>query len=592
MIKMKTKRHITLLIALLLTGMPSLAQVAALEDLANDRGYLIRQNPADDDNQRILCATGNNTQVGTATSTTDTDLERWAIYTSDQTGYRYVYDLGAKKFLTNTTAGCSLSDAASPTHFIGTSQTGSWLLMNQNMLTGAQAENNQVIFSKSETLSTADITFSVTETTRTLTAEELAEIKAKVDAAEKGTRDALLAEIAQLLEKAKSTEALGHSDFAGHYDYADLQAAYASPDRYSNEELRELMSLTRASVYPKAGRYYRILNSTRPQAGVLTNVLTLTTEKQLGARSLDHCQPGIRHDEVLETLGLFQFVPSTAGNHAYLLYNPSAEMYAGASTSGNFIPLKGYKSDAAPYTLLDEDGLLFRFQNSLNPNLYLTANGESNLVSYNQLENPELWYFQEVKSVSLAIGSSGYATTCLPCAIELPEEVDAYVGVSQDNQTLHLKKVESYTGSKVLPAYLPVILKRQDGCTTSSFECPIVYESPSADIPNLLRGVTLRSQIEEGSYILYQGTDKALGFYLVDPSDRELNGNKAYLPKSALYPGQSFVISFDGQITGITPPEATTDKPEVLYDLSGKKVTRPQKGLYITNKGKKLMIHK
>ena len=574
---------------MLLLGFPAMAQIVALEDITNNKGYTIQRYPTSNDDQRFLYAAGNNTQVGTETATTNTDTERWAVYTSGQTGNRYVYNLSAKKFLTNTAAGCSLQDAASPTFFIETWKPGNWMLMNNNMLTGADEENSNVIFSKNETFATDNMTFLLNETTRTLTTEELTEIENKVNNVEKDIRNALLEEIKTLIDQARQIAALGKSDFAGNYDYADLQTAYNHPDDYSNEELKQLMNLTQASVYPQEGKYYRIINSSRPNDGEMTNVLTITAENNLGVRKIENCIPGIRNTDVLETLGLFQFF-NPAGSNSFVLYHPSAKIYAGASASGTFIPLKSNLADAAPYNLIYENNLLFRLQNSNNTGLYITANGESNCVSYDKIENPELWYFQEVKSIDITINNSGYATTCLPCAIELPEEIDAYVGVSQENHTLHMKKVENYTGNKILPAYLPVILKRRDDCTETSFECPIVYDTPQTEIPNLLKGTTLRSLIEEGSYILYQGTDKTLGFYLVDPNDREVNSNKAYLPGSPLYPSQSFVFSFDDQITAISALETNVDEKESLYDLNGKKVVNPQKGVYITNKGKKIII--
>ena len=249
------------------------------------------------------------------------------------------------------------------------------------------------------------------------------------------------------------------------------------------------------------------------------------------------------------------------------------------------------RAGAGVYNLQHVGDLLFRFQNHEDNAFYLTANGESNCVSYDQEEEPEKWYLQEVKSIDLQIGSSGYATLCLPCAIELPEEVEAYVATSRDGNVLHLTSLSNYTESRVLPRYVPVVLKRRSDCTDTEFSCPVIYDAATPQIPNLLKGLTLQGNIEEGSYILYQGADKPLGFYKVDPNSTLVYSNKAYLPYQPAFQS-SLKISFDGELTGVELPEMTEDETDtnILYDLTGRRVTRPEKGIYISTKGKKLLM--
>lgn len=596
---MKTIKYTGFFIGMLLLGIPASAQITSLADLDNSKSYTIIRQPDSDAGQNILTAAENGTKVSVSTNISETDDDNWVVYQSPQTGFRYLYNLAYKTFLTNTTDGCTLSGVASPCYLIETSHTGNWLLMNNNMLTGMATENNGILFSKNEDLATDGIAFTLTETTRTINEDELADIKAKVAEAEESIRTTLLEEIQTLLEEAIRMEAMGKSDFAGNYDYADLKTAYeevsGNPDSYSNEELENLMQRTKASVYPKEGKYYRIFNLARPTTeSPLTNTLTITESgsKILSVRTMTEWLPGISQDNPIDNICLFQFYKTGTGN-SYILYNPSARIYAGEGKSENqappFITLQQNKADAAPYDLVYESNLLFRFESSTQPGVYITANGESNCVSFDKQEDPEKWYFQEIKSIDVPVGNSGYATLCLPCAIELPDELEAYVAVKQQDQTLYVQKLADYTGNNILPAYQPVILKRQDDCSTTRFTCPIVYDAPQTDIPNLLQGVTLRSAIAEGSYILYQGK-QGIGFYLVDPDDRTLNPNKAYLPYSDSYTSNALRFDFDDMTTSVTIPETNGEQDEILYDLSGRRVSTPIKGVYITRNGKKRIV--
>ena len=589
---MKAISYIGIFMLSAITCISATAQITSLESLDNTKSYTIKRLPGDSGNQRILYADG--TQVNTAATATGTDIENWAVYKSAETGSRYIYNLGSQKFLVNNVNGCMLDGTASPYDFIETLQAGAWLLMNNYMLTGLSSENNGILFSKDEDFSTADITFEFTETSRELTSEELSRIKELVAATESDIRAGILSEMKTLIDKAKLTEGLGKSDFAGNYQYEELEAAYENPAEYTNAEREELINITEASVYPQEGTYYRILNKARPNNGSMNNTLTITdyiSSNNLGARNITDWTPGIALNNVLDNLSLFNVFKTDDGD-SYILYSPGAKIYAGGEESnGAHIPLLQDKSEAAPYNLIYEGDLLFRFQSSNNTDFYITANGESNCVSYNKLEDAELWYFQKIESVDINIDSNGYSTICLPCAVILPSEIDAYIGVSQDNNSLRVEKLEDYTGNKILPAYTPVILKLAEGTETYRFTCPIVYDAPQTEFTNLLQGTTLRSELEDGSYILKQGND-GIGFYLVNPDETRINCNRVYLPQSAIYQSSVFLLDFYGETTSISSERVVDDKSaeKIYYDLNGRRVMNPQKGIYITNDGEKVIV--
>lgn len=598
---MKIKQYIIVLLAGVMLPLGQLqAQITSLDELKNDKSYTIRQLPAADNNQKVLYATTEN-KVAARTAPSAAEDEKWAVWTSEKTGYHYVYNLDRELFLSNTSGGCTVSSVPAPCYLIETSQTGQWLLANNDLLTGLTTAKGGVVFSKNADLDIRDISFSLTDANRALTTEEMARIEqavsqAAAEQADSELRSQVYAEIEALLAEALRVEKLGKPDFAGNYSYEELADIYNNDKagQYTVEQLQALLERTRASIYPQEGKYYRLINKARPNDGSMDNTLTICDAMppmNLGVRQIVEKIPGKHQNGVLEPISLFQVIRAGSGNE-YVLYHPGSHQYAGAhTTSGEKIPLTDSRAGAGVYNLQHVGDLLFRFQNHDDNAFYLTANGESNCVSYDQEEEPEKWYLQEVKSIDLQIGSSGYATLCLPCAIELPEEVEAYVATSRDGNVLHLTSLSNYTESRVLPRYVPVVLKRRSDCTDTEFSCPVIYDAATPQIPNLLKGLTLQGNIEEGSYILYQGADKPLGFYKVDPNSTLVYSNKAYLPYQPAFQS-SLKISFDGELTGVELPEMMEDETDtnILYDLTGRRVIRPEKGIYISTKGKKLLM--
>lgn len=88
--------------------------------------------------------------------------------------------------------------------------------------------------------------------------------------------------------------------------------------------------------------------------------------------------------------------------------------------------------------------------------------------------------------------------------------------------------------------------------------------------------------------------EKGLGFYLnANATNFTVGANTAYLPanfdKSSGSSARSYYL-FDDELTGIKNIESAAQKAEGdFFDLQGRKVAQPTKGLYIVN-GKKVII--
>ena len=90
------------------------------------------------------------------------------------------------------------------------------------------------------------------------------------------------------------------------------------------------------------------------------------------------------------------------------------------------------------------------------------------------------------------------------------------------------------------------------------------------------------------TYVLAVKNEKA-GFYRKEAGFKVYN-NKAYLQVPAAIAANSLAIRFEGDgSTDIENAEIINHKSDMIYDLMGRRVENPAKGVYIVN-GKKVVI--
>jgi len=135
--------------------------------------------------------------------------------------------------------------------------------------------------------------------------------------------------------------------------------------------------------------------------------------------------------------------------------------------------------------------------------------------------------------------------------------------------------------NREIPATKAVILK------SSSATITLTPASTTETLEgNELQGTATSITNPGNAYVLNKGTN-GVGFYKLS-STGTIGANKAYLTFS----GASLTRSFFGfdETTGIEMPTAEViDADAVVYDLQGRRVAQPTKGLYIVN-GKKVII--
>lgn len=199
------------------------------------------------------------------------------------------------------------------------------------------------------------------------------------------------------------------------------------------------------------------------------------------------------------------------------------------------------------------------------------------------------WYMIPATSVALnlnRVDEKTYATTYLPFDVTLPADgsVKAYIMTAAADGVATVAEVAD------VPAGQGVILEGQTGDVAAA---TLTIAAATADCTgNLLKGTNPRFNIEETAkadyYILGNGTN-GVGFY--HPNSTTLKENRAFL-RAANVTGQGvngFRLDFGGQTTAISGVEAATEGSAAVYDLSGRRVVRPAKGIYVKN-GKKVYV--
>ena len=190
-------------------------------------------------------------------------------------------------------------------------------------------------------------------------------------------------------------------------------------------------------------------------------------------------------------------------------------------------------------------------------------------------------------TVNSTITSHGIATFYATSAMQIPEGVKAYVATEtpvMNGETGYITMTEL---EDIIPANTGAVLRGD--ADTYNFIPSISYGTPVED--NMLVGYEAADNkadsqsavtLPESStvYVLAVENDKA-GFYKKEAGFNVRN-NKAYLHIPGVQSARCLVFDFGGE-TGILETENGEVKTENSYDLSGRRVVKAQKGVYIVN---------
>ena len=187
---------------------------------------------------------------------------------------------------------------------------------------------------------------------------------------------------------------------------------------------------------------------------------------------------------------------------------------------------------------------------------------------------PKIYRFVADPSYTITTSARGYKTLVSSVDVaSLPDGLKAYyVSSIEDDKAIITEVTEIKAGE-------PYILK---GTASTEYTLTKTDESVSAPATNYLKVST--SSTANGVYVFATPAGNSTGFYQWNGG--RLGAGRVYLdvPSSA----RAF-ISIDENATGIKNVTKTEEENTEIFDLSGRRVENPTKGLYIM-KGKKVIV--
>lgn len=275
--------------------------------------------------------------------------------------------------------------------------------------------------------------------------------------------------------------------------------------------------------------------------------------------------------------GVQKVVLKKAGDNwlFYVKGNSTGYLYA-ASSSNNNLKTKDTTDDncKAIISIATSGIATITFQGS---NTHNTMRFNSNLFSCYEPTSTTgtgVKIYKEVHRTA-NVTSAGYATFYSDYDVTIPSGVKAYYA-EDGTDALVLHEVENKIKGGV-----GVVLEAAEG--TYTFEATTGAENTSY---TALKGViTETAQADlQGTYQYVLGMDGTTPTLFKLASDGSLDANKAYYAATSEH--AAIGMRWEGT-TGISSVEVTNDN--VYYDLMGRKVEQPVRGIYILN-GKKVFV--
>ncbi|MCD8303593.1 MAG: hypothetical protein LUC86_02015 [Prevotellaceae bacterium] len=189
-------------------------------------------------------------------------------------------------------------------------------------------------------------------------------------------------------------------------------------------------------------------------------------------------------------------------------------------------------------------------------------------------------------TVNWSMSSAQYGTLILPFAHTLPDGLEAFsCSRLEDATTLALDPLE---GGE-LEANTPYIIKGAEGEYSFTAVPTNLQEEYTV---GLLTGTLVSATAPVGSYVLQNLEESGLAFYSVDTEGIALTANHCLLrlPSTETQAEARPALRFPGGETAIVSPKEEASPSAKLYDLQGRPVERPTRGIYI--KGNKKVIVK
>ena len=276
-------------------------------------------------------------------------------------------------------------------------------------------------------------------------------------------------------------------------------------------------------------------------------------------------------------------------------YQPiSGTIYKFTPTADGYLLINFFKYNSINYRAWVSGNSYYASQKSSNNEMktwqiWLTKGKTYYLFSEHSMYfQMKMHSFEYIPTLSGTITPAGWATfaSSYPLDLSTISGGTAYYASETSGSTVTLTSTTA-----TVPAGEGIMVKGTAGETFTIG----VAASGTAISGNLLKGQTTTSNVDASTagtyhYVFgYKTSDPTeFGFYNL-AADTEVAAGKAYLETATELTGARLAIVFADETTGIQSMDNGKWKMDSVYDLQGRRVATPQKGLYIVN-GKKVVI--
>lgn len=396
------------------------------------------------------------------------------------------------------------------------------------------------------------------------TASEQAELKALIDEA--------LSSPIYVSYKNANLIGSGLNQTTSFTAFSKAGEVYAKGEAATSAEIASarfaLLNARNAAVVlnkPANGTFIRIHSSAASQAAMPYLSSETSTAKPNRAAYL----VGKDGENEAKTIFFYNDNKLLAYETGYYLENISNFAGYKGITTGTSIQFSEAENRAAGCYNVKFNGNRFLYTQVSGSNYYTDAGRSAPIDGYN-------FQMEYVESLPLSVGAAGYATLIAPVALEIPVGVEVYTAAFEDG------KAKLTSISDVIPANVGVVVKAAQG--TYNFKITTtenVATSALNGVPN-----TENVASESAAFILANGKH-GVGFYKLSSANRTIHGFRAFYTAPAEAQAVSAFLLEDN-VTGIEEIETSADKAPI-YDLSGRRVAKAEKGVYIQN-GRKIFV--
>ncbi len=348
---------------------------------------------------------------------------------------------------------------------------------------------------------------------------------------------------------------------------AALDAYKNAPSKSAYEALNAaIATVPRIEIVPNA--WYRLRNTNRSNATLYLK--PEATRLCAGAGSLTNADQ------------LFSFVPAT-DEDTYYLYNGNYSFYLAPLGANETQPAVTANASEAGIWRIEsstegKSSLICTNKTGSNNGLHLAGDGVR-LVPWTSNADASLWYIEPVETYAINILVVDYKAVMYPFAFTVPQGMKAYTA----GDVLNIDGVDCLAINELpdgfVPANTPVLLEAAQGMHELMVEASdVLYEGV-----NKFNGV-LKSASVSGENIYTLASSG--GFQKRNTSSVSIMANTAYYLSDVSVSDLQLAKNVQ---TGIE--DVLVEKSNVkLYDLNGREVVNPSRGIYVTSEGVKVFV--